>query len=97
MTTLHERAVAEAEKLPIEDQDAIASRLLAEVEDERQWASQFAATTDDNGIAWSRSCTGRSQSGALEIRSMRRFRRMSLRDESPLVPTQSVETSGNGR
>ena len=47
MTTLLQRAVAEVEKLPIEDQDAIASRLLAEVEDERQWASRFAATTDD--------------------------------------------------
>lgn len=47
MTTLLQRAVAEAEKLPIEDQDAIASRWLAEVEDERQWAARFAATTDD--------------------------------------------------
>ncbi len=47
MTTLLQRAIAEAEKLPIEDQDAIASRLLAEVEDERRWAASFAATTDD--------------------------------------------------
>jgi hypothetical protein len=47
MTTLLQRAIAEAEKLPIEDQDAIASRLLAEVEDERQWAARFAATSDD--------------------------------------------------
>jgi hypothetical protein len=47
MTTLLQRAFAEAEKLPAEDQDAIASRLLAEVEDERQWAARFAATTDD--------------------------------------------------
>ncbi len=47
MTTLLQRAVAEAETLPIEDQDAIASRLLAEVEDERRWAARFAATTDD--------------------------------------------------
>lgn len=47
MTTLLQRAVAEIEKLPIEDQDAIASRLLAEVEDERAWASRFAATTGD--------------------------------------------------
>ena len=47
MTTLLQRAFAEAEKLPIEDQDAIASRLLAEVEDERQWNARFAATTDD--------------------------------------------------
>ena len=47
MTDLLQRAFAEAEKLPIEDQDAIATRLLAEVEDEREWAARFAATTDD--------------------------------------------------
>ena len=47
MTTLLQRAVAEVEKLPAEDQDAIASRLLAEVDDERQWDARFAATTDD--------------------------------------------------
>ncbi len=47
MTTLLQRAVAAVEKLPIEDQDAIASRLLAEVEDEREWAARFAATTDE--------------------------------------------------
>ena len=47
MTSLLQRAVAEAEKLPLEDQDAIASRLLAEVEDERQWGARFSATTND--------------------------------------------------
>ena len=47
MTTLLQRAVAEAETLATEDQDAIASRLLAEVEDERGWSTRFAATTDD--------------------------------------------------
>jgi len=47
MTSLLRHALAEAEKLPTEDQDAIASRLLAEVDDERQWAARFAATTDD--------------------------------------------------
>jgi hypothetical protein len=47
MTTLLRRAVAEIEKLPAEDQDAIAARLLAEVDDERQWDSRFASTTDD--------------------------------------------------
>lgn len=47
MTTLLQRAVAEIEKLPIEDQNAIASRLLAEIEDERAWAARFAATTHD--------------------------------------------------
>lgn len=47
MTTLLQRAVAEAEKLPVEDQDAIASRWLAEIEDERQWSARFAATSDE--------------------------------------------------
>ncbi len=47
MTTRLQRAFAEAEKLPPEDQDAIASRLLEEVEVERQWNARFAATTDD--------------------------------------------------
>ena len=47
MTSLLRQALSEAEKLPAEDQDAIASRLLAEVEDEREWAARFAATTDD--------------------------------------------------
>ena len=47
MTTLLQRAVAEVEKLPAEDQDAIAARWLAEVDDERQWDKRFAATTDD--------------------------------------------------
>jgi len=47
MTTLLQRAVAEVEKLPAEDQDAIAARLLAEVDDERQWDARFASTKDD--------------------------------------------------
>ena len=47
MTSLLQRAIAEASKLSPEDQDAIASRLLAEVEDEQGWATRFAATTDD--------------------------------------------------
>ena len=47
MTALLQRAVAEIEKLPIEDQDAIATRLLAELADERQWDDRFASTTDE--------------------------------------------------
>jgi len=48
MTSLLKRALAEVETLSAEDQDALASRWLAEVEDERQWAVRFAATTDDH-------------------------------------------------
>jgi hypothetical protein len=47
MTALLQRAIAEVEKLPDAQQDAIAARLLAEVEDERQWDACFASTTDD--------------------------------------------------
>ena len=47
MTNLLQRVVAEVEKLPAEDQDAIAARLLAEVEDEQEWDTRFASTTDD--------------------------------------------------
>ncbi len=47
MTTLFQRAITEAEKLPPEDQDAIACRLLEEIEDARKWNASFAATTDE--------------------------------------------------
>jgi hypothetical protein len=47
VTSQLQRAIAEAEKLPAEDQDAVAARLLAEVQDERQWNARFAATTED--------------------------------------------------
>lgn len=47
MTSLLRQAIAELEALPADEQDAIASRLLAEVEDERHWSAQFAATTAD--------------------------------------------------
>lgn len=47
MTTRLQRAVAKIEKLPAQDQDAVAARSLAEVDDERQWEKRFAATTDD--------------------------------------------------
>jgi len=47
MTSLLKQAVAEVEKLSPQEQDAIAARWLAEIEDDRQWDSRFAATTDD--------------------------------------------------
>lgn len=46
MTSLLEQAFHEIEKLSEERQNAIAARLLADLADERQWAEQFAATTD---------------------------------------------------
>ena len=47
MTELLQRAITEIEKLPIDEQNAIASRWLAELEDEQAWKSRFQATTDD--------------------------------------------------
>jgi hypothetical protein len=51
MTDLLQRGIAEIQQLPAEEQDAIAARILAELEDERAWAAQCAATTDDQ---WAR-------------------------------------------
>ena len=47
MTELLRHAIAEIQKLPADAQDAIAARILADLDDERAWAGQFAATTDD--------------------------------------------------
>jgi hypothetical protein len=47
MTELLQRAIAEIEKLPAEEQNAIATRLLDELKDEQGWKIRFAATTDN--------------------------------------------------
>lgn len=44
MTELLRQVVAEIEKLPAEQQDAIATRLLAELKDEQAWENSFAGT-----------------------------------------------------
>ena len=44
MTELLHRAVGEIEKLPPEEQDAFAARILAELADEQAWAARFHAT-----------------------------------------------------
>ncbi|MEH2282855.1 MAG: hypothetical protein V7K90_16245 [Nostoc sp.] len=46
MTELLERAIAQLKTLPVDKQDAIATRLLAEIEDEQRWKAQFESTTD---------------------------------------------------
>lgn len=46
MTELLERAITAVKKLPPEVQDAIATRLLSEVDDEQAWNSRFTTTTD---------------------------------------------------
>jgi len=55
MTDLLQEAITEIEKLPAEEQDAIATRILAEVADEQVWASLFHATTDEQ---WDRLTDG---------------------------------------
>jgi precorrin-2 methylase len=47
MTELLERVIAQLKTLPADEQDAIAARLLAEMEDEQTWKTQFESTTDD--------------------------------------------------
>lgn len=47
MTELLERVIAQLKTLPADEQDAIATRLLAEFEDEQTWKTQFEATSDD--------------------------------------------------
>ena len=42
MTKLLERALEKISSLPQEEQDAIASQILAELEDEAAWAKHFA-------------------------------------------------------
>lgn len=46
MTELLQQAIAEIQKLPADQQDAIASRLMAELKDEQKWTDQFESTTD---------------------------------------------------
>ena len=47
MTELLRQVISEIEKLPAEQQDAIASRLMAELKDEQVWSARFEATTDE--------------------------------------------------
>jgi len=47
MTDLLQQAIAQLEKLPPDQQDAIAARVLAELQDEQAWEARFAATKDE--------------------------------------------------
>jgi hypothetical protein len=46
MTKLLRQAIAEIEKLPPDQQDAIAARFLEELRDEQKWETRFKATTN---------------------------------------------------
>jgi hypothetical protein len=48
MTELLQEAIAQIEKLPADQQDAIATRFLAELQDKQKWETRFAATTNDH-------------------------------------------------
>jgi hypothetical protein len=47
MTELLQQAIAQIQQLPPDQQDAIAARFLAELQDEQKWETRFDATTDD--------------------------------------------------
>ena len=51
MTELLQRAFAEVEKLPTDTQDAVATRILADLADEQAWAERFEATSAEQ---WNR-------------------------------------------
>jgi len=44
MTKLLDKAIAEARRLPPEEQDAIGAIILEEIADEKRWAKKFAET-----------------------------------------------------
>jgi len=46
MTDLLQKAMGEIEKLPIDEQNAIAERILMELADDATWEALFANTTD---------------------------------------------------
>lgn len=46
MTELLESVIEQLKILPAQEQDAIAARLLAELQDEQKWTRSFAETTD---------------------------------------------------
>jgi hypothetical protein len=47
VTELLRQAIAQIERLSPDQQDAIAARFLAELQDEQKWETRFAATMDD--------------------------------------------------
>ncbi|AFY83563.1 hypothetical protein [Oscillatoria acuminata] len=62
MTELLQQAISQIQQLPPDQQDAIAARFLAQLQDEQKWETRFATTTDDqwdsdggNGVAGDRS------------------------------------------
>jgi len=46
MTDLFRQAIAEIEKLPVSEQDSVATRILAELADDQAWTAKFTATRE---------------------------------------------------
>lgn len=46
MTELLQQAISQIQQLPPDQQDAIAARFIAELQDEQKWEDRFATTTD---------------------------------------------------
>ena len=55
MADLLEQVVAEIQKLPQDQRDAIAARIIADLKDEQAWTERFEATTDEH---WDRLAEG---------------------------------------
>ena len=55
MADLLEQVVAEIQKLPADQRDAIAARILNDLRDEQVWTERFEATTDEQ---WDRLAEG---------------------------------------
>ena len=47
MSELLEHVIEQLKILPADEQDALATRFLAEIKDEKSWKASFASTTDD--------------------------------------------------
>ncbi|MCZ6632962.1 MAG: hypothetical protein O7G87_06110 [bacterium] len=47
MTDLLHQAISEVQKLPSDQQNAIATRILADLKDDQSWTKRFEATTDE--------------------------------------------------
>jgi hypothetical protein len=47
MTELLQQAISQIQQLPPDQQDAIAARFIAELQDEQKWETRFVTTTDE--------------------------------------------------
>ncbi len=55
MADLLQQVVSEIQKLPQDQRDAIAARILTDLKDEQAWTERFEATTDEQ---WDRLAEG---------------------------------------